>query len=305
MSRSDDLKKAKAEKNDEFYTQLEDIEKEMSHYTEQFKDKVVYCKCDKPEQSMFWKYFYDNFHSLGLKELVSTYYDIETAVYKTTYDGNDVVKSALQCNGDFRSQECIDVLDECDIVVTKPPFSLFREFVATLIEHDKQFLIIGNVNSIICKELVPLIVENKMWLGASIHSGDRKFNVPDYYPLEAAGCGIDSDGRKFIRVKGVRWFTNLDYLARHEELVLSKMYSPEEYPTYDGYNAINVNKTKDIPMDYDGEMGVPITFIDKYNPDQFEIINLDRYINGYDTHSDKLFTVNGKRLYRRIIIKRK
>lgn len=226
-------------------------------------------------------------------------------VYKATYDGNEIKKEPLQCNGDFRSEECIDILDKSDIVVTNPPFSLFREFVATLINHDKQFLIIGNINSIICKELFPLIKDNKMWLGASIHSGDRKFNVPDDYPLEAAGCGIDSNGKKFIRVKGVRWFTNLDYLARHETLALSKTYSPEEYPTYDGYNAINVNKTKDIPCDYDGEMGVPITFIDKYNSDQFEIINLDRYIFGYDTHSDKLFTVNGKRLYKRIIIRKK
>lgn len=178
----------------------------------------------------------------------------------------------LKGDGDFRSKECIELLKEADIVVTNPPFSLFREYVAQLIEYDKKFLIIGNVNAVKYKELFPLIMNNKIWLGASIHSGDRKFWVPNDYELNAAGCGIDETGRKYIRVKGVRWFTNLDYKERHENLILYKHYTPEEYPTYENYDAIDVSKTEYIPLDYDGLMGVPITFMDKYNPEQFEII---------------------------------
>lgn len=182
------------------------------------------------------------------------------------------VKTLLEGNGDFRNQECLDLLDEADIVVTNPPFSLFREYVAVLMEHDKKFLIIGNQNALTYKEVFPLIKANKIWYGASIHSGDRKFNVPDDYPLNASGCGIDDNGKKFIRVKGVRWFTNMDYTARHEKMILWMNYTPEMYPTYDNIDAINVDKTEQIPMDYDGIMGVPITFFDKYNPDQFEIL---------------------------------
>ncbi|MBR6520925.1 MAG: DNA methyltransferase, partial [Paludibacteraceae bacterium] len=177
-------------------------------------------------------------------------------------------------NGDFRSEECVELLKQSDIVVTNPPFSLFREYIAQLDEYKKKFLIIGNVNAISYKESFRLIKGGKMWLGASIHSGDREFQVPDSYPLNAAGCRVDEQGRKFIRVKGVRWFTNLDYKERHEDLILYKQYTSEEYPYYENYNAINVDKTSDIPCDYDGAMGVPITFLDKYNPDQFEIIGL-------------------------------
>lgn len=177
------------------------------------------------------------------------------------------VLTRLEGNGDFRSPECIELLKQADIVVTNPPFSLFRENVAQLIEYEKKFLIIGNVNAITYKDCFQLIKENKMWIGASIHSGDRAFTVPDDYPLSAAGCGVDNSGRKFIRVKGVRWFTNLDYKERHEDLDLYKTYTPEEYPKYDNYDAINVDKTADIPINYDGVMGVPITFLDKYNPE--------------------------------------
>jgi hypothetical protein len=188
-------------------------------------------------------------------------------------DPNEFMTEMIS-NGDFRSEECIELLKEADIVVTNPPFSLFREYVAQLAEYNKKFIIIGNVNSITYKECFKLIKDNKMWLGASIHSGDREFQVPDDYPLTAASSRIDSDGKKYIRVKGVRWFTNLDYEERHENLVLYKKYTLEEYPKYDNYDGINVNKTADIPMDYNGAIGVPITFLDKYNPEQFEIIGL-------------------------------
>ena len=201
--------------------------------------------------------------------------------------------------GDFRTYECMEILSQADIVVTNPPFSLFREYVQLLMNYRKKFLIIGNVNSITYKEIFPLIKSNQIWLGASIHSGDREFRVPDSYPLEAAGCRIDENGTKFIRVKGVRWYTNLDYPQRHEELVLYKRYTPEEYPKYDNYDAINIDKTSDIPYDYEGIMGVPITFLDKYNPEQFEIIKFRKGDDGKD------LSVNGKCPYFRILIRRK
>lgn len=184
------------------------------------------------------------------------------------------VLTRLNGNGDFRSPECVAMLREADVVVTNPPFSLFREYLAQLIKYDKKFLIIGNLNAITTKDIFPLIMTNKVWFGPSITSGDRAFRVPDDYPLNASTCGIDSEGYKFIRIKGVRWYTNIDQKKRHEEIDLYKMYSQEEYQTFDNYNAININKTSDIPYDYDGVMGVPITFMDKYNPEQFEIIGL-------------------------------
>lgn len=217
------------------------------------------------------------------------YKAIVTKVYDTTGDGGvdmldvaELFKSGenelteLQGDGDFRSEECLELLEQSDIVVTNPPFSLFREFVSTLMSHKKHFIIIGNVNAITYKEFFPLLKENKVWIGASIHSGDRKFYVPDDYPLNAAGCGIDADGRRFIRVKGVRWYTNLDMKLRHEELILVRKYesNKEDYPFYDNYDAINIDKVKDIPYDYSGVMGVPITYMDKYNPDQFEILGI-------------------------------
>lgn len=215
------------------------------------------------------------------------YKAIVTQVYDKTGDGGvDMVDVAelfvsgenqlteLEGDGDFRSAECLALLDESDIVVTNPPFSLFREFVNVLIQREKHFIILGNVNAITYKEFFPLIRDNKVWIGASIHSGDRKFYVPDDYPLNASGCGMDEDGRRFIRVKGVRWYTNLDIRQRHEEMILVKHYNPEEYPRYENFDAINVDKTSNIPCDFDGVMGVPITFMDKYSPDQFEIIGL-------------------------------
>ena len=320
-SKNVDLHKAKDAKKDEFYTQLTDIEKELKHYCSHFRDKVVYCNCDDPRISNFFHYFSYNFEKLGLKKLITTCYknqeaDLfslnksERAIY-LEYDGDKTGRNVpdpseigiihLKGDGDFRSRECIELLQQVDIVVTNPPFSLFREYVAQLIEYGKKFLIIGNVNAITYKEVFKLIKENKLWLGISIHSGDREFGVPDDYPLKAASYRIDEKGKKFIRVKGVRWFTNLDYKERHEDLILYKKYDPAIYPTYDNYDAINVDVTNHIPADYKGVMGVPITFLDKYNPDQFEILG-----NEYDLNIDKgRGYINGKRMYGRLFIKNK
>ena len=328
-----DLHSAKTNKKDEFYTQLSDIEKEVRHYKEHFKDKVVFCNCDDPRVSNFFHYFSYNFESLGLKKLITTCFknqevdlfsehSSEKAIY-LEYNGDkngdnvpnieEIGIKHLKGDGDFRSKECIDLLTQADIIVTNPPFSLFRDYVAQLVEHDKKFLIIGNVNAISYKETFKLIKENKLWLGASIHSGDREFGVPDDYPLIAASSRIDSEGKKYIRVKGVRWFTNMDYEERHEDLILYKKYTPEEYPTYDNYNAINVDVTKDIPCDYKGVMGVPITFIDKFNPDQFEVLGLSASA-GYNEEvvgipflgeKDARPLINGKNTYARIFIKNK
>ena len=330
------LNKAKEAKKDEFYTQLEDINNEMRHYREHFRGKTVLCNCDDPRVSNFFTYFAYNFEYLGLKKLITTCYknqdmDLfstnksEQAVY-LIYEGDkngnripdveEIGVQPLKGDGDFRSAECVELLKEADIVVTNPPFSLFREFVAQLMAYDKKFLIIGNVNALSYKEIFPLIQSNRMWFGASIHSGDRKFWVPDDYELNAAGCGIDETGRKYIRVKGVRWFTNLDYKDRHEDLILYKLYAPEEYPRYVNYDAIEVSRTEYIPCDYDGVMGVPITFIDKYNPDQFEIIGIGLELANMDIIRKRLGKLNGGprlyldkdgelvRLYERILIRK-
>ncbi len=306
-SQNKDLHQAKSAKKDEFYTQLADIEKELKNHKDYFKNKVVYCNCDDPRVSNFFHYFSYRFEYLGLKKLITTCYksqdmdlfsqhDCEQAIYleyNGDKNGNRIPDTAeigiqdLKENGDFRNEECIELLKQVDIVVTNPPFSLFREYVAQLIEYDKKFLIIGNVNAITYKDIFKLIKDNKLWLGASIHSGDREFSVPEDYPLTAAGFRIDDDGKKYIRVKGVRWFTNLDYKERHEDLILYKKYTPEEYPKYDNYDAINIDKTKDIPMDYKGVMGVPITFLDKYNPEQFEVLGITDRANTSNLRTKK------------------
>ena len=333
------LRNAKATKQDEFYTQYVDIQKEIEAYlefdTNTFRGKVVYCNCDDPLESNFFKYFAANFNKLGLKKLVSTSYDGSPIAGQGTLfpeynegngkrqkpkalaviidhvrdedgdgatDINDVklflkrnkaARTALKGNdkyagGDFRSPECIELLKEADIVVTNPPFSLFREYVAQLVEHGKKFLIIGNVQAITYKEIFPLIKADKMWMGVTIHSGDREFRVPDHYPLNAAGWRVDENGVKYIRVKGVRWWTNLDHGRRHEKLPLMTMednlrFSKHEeikgkaaYDRYDNYDAIEVPFTDAIPNDHEGAMGVPITFLDKYNPDQFEILGITK-----------------------------
>ena len=315
-NKNNNLHIAKATKNDEFYTQLEDIENELKYYKDYFKGKVVYCNCDgflNKEKSNFFVYFSLNYEFLGLKGLICTKYNPNGKGKKYEYYGDlngnnypdeeEVFTSELEGDGDFRSEECIELLKKCDIVCTNPPFSLFRQYVAQLFEYNKDFLIIGNVNAISYKEVFPLIKENKMRLGVSITSGDKKFVVPDNYPLNAAGCGIDENGKKYIRVKDVRWFTNLDHKKRHEELLLYKKYNEEEYPKYDNYDAIEVGKTKDIPMDYNGIMGVPITFLDKYCPTQFEIVGqmmttkVTEFNFGYPY-------INGKKKFARILIKR-
>ena len=331
MSGNRNLNSAKTARKDEFYTQLTDIEKEMRYYRKHFNGKTVFCNCDDPFESNFFKYFVLNFNRLGLKKLIATCYStspimgcnfqyrvdengqmsflldgtspentgskrpykaVITQVYDKTGDGGvdmlDVAKlfidgenelAELKGDGDFRSPECLALLADADIVVTNPPFSLFREYLSLLVEYNKHFIIIGNVNAIKYQEIFPLFMSNELWLGASIHSGDRAFFVPDDYPLDAAACGIDEEtGRKYIRVKGVRWFTNLDIKQRHEEMILVRRYNPEEYPKYVNYDAIEVAKTSDIPCDYTGEMGVPITFMDKYNPDQFEIVGASQHL---------------------------
>ena len=284
MAKNSNLHAAKVAKNDEFYTMLTDIEKEMSHYKDFFKGKVVYCNCDDARESNFFKYFSKNFEFLGLKKLITTGYKAEgkgvVLVYEGDKNGNrkvddaEVIVKELEGSGDFRSAECIEFLKEADVVVTNPPFSLFREYVKQLMDYGKKFIIIGNMNAMTYKEIFPYIKEDKLWWGATIHSGDRKFYVPDNYPLEASGCGIDEDGRRFIRVKGVRWWTNISNETRTTPIDLYKKYS-NEYPHYDNYDAIEVSKTSDIPMDYDGVMGVPITFLDKYCPAQFEILDMN------------------------------
>lgn len=304
MAKNDNLHKAKDAKNDEFYTRIEDVAEELRHYKKHFAGKVVFCNCDDPTWSAFWRYFHLNFAELGLKKLISTHYDRTEPTYKMEYEGGDDnnvevgVKTPLEGNGDFRNKECLDLLDESDIVVTNPPFSLFREYVAVLMKHQKKFLILGNMNALTYKEIFPLIRDNQLWYGASIHSGDRKFYVPNDYPLKASGCGVDNNGQKFIRVKGVRWYTNLDYKARHEKLVLWKNYTPEEYPKYDNYDAINVNKYSEIPCDYDGVMGVPITFIDYYCPEQFEIVAFRKGNDG----KDLVFTREREREFNRTFV---
>lgn len=288
------LTNAKKAKNDEFYTQISDIEKELKHYKDHFKNKVVFCNCDDPTWSNFWRYFHLNFEYLGLKKLVSTHFDLIGTSYKMEYEGgndNDFevgTKTPLKYNGDFRSWECKAILKECDIVVTNPPFSLFREYVAQLVEFDKKFLVIGNKNALSYKEIFPLIKNNKMWIGLET---PETFSTPT--------------GEITTKLGGLcRWFTNLDHEKRHEPLDLIEKYSPEKYPKYDNYDAINVDKVLDIPVDYDGVMGVPITFLDKFCPEQFEILGIDRYIENNPFYG-KRFSINGKEVYARILIQRK
>lgn len=255
------MSNAKSAKNDEFYTQLTDVSKELKHYKKHFKDKVVFCNCDDPTWSAFWKYFHLNFKELGLKKLISTHYDKTEPTYKMVYEGGDDnnidagVITPLEGNGDFRNQECLDLLDESDIVVTNPPFSLFREYVSCLVEHNKAFLIIGNKNSIGYQDIFALLSENKAWLG---YTSPVEFDTPTGITKKISGL--------------TRWFTNLDISKHQEKIVLWKHYTAEEYPTFDNYDAINVDKVANIPCDYNGVMGVPITFMDSYNPEQFEIL---------------------------------
>lgn len=337
------LRNARKNKADEFYTQLPDIEAELKHYKDQLKGKIVFCNCDDPFESNFFKYFAMNFNFLHLKKLIATCYDSSPIAYtqlslfgdeKTfpnkyrraykieiteveDYNGDGAVDlsdiewllknkkntlALLKGNGDFRSEECIELLKEADIVVTNPPFSLFREYVAQLMEYGKKFLIIGNQNAITYKEIFHYIQVNRIWLGYKC--GDMKFTVPDYYEERTTRFWIDEFGQKWRSMGNICWFTNLDTTKRHETLPLYKKYTPEDYLKYDNYDAIEVGKTSDIPYDYDGVMGVPITFLDKYNPEQFEILGDSRYHDGQD-NADDINVINGKLLYRRILIRRK
>ena len=310
---------AKSSKKDEFYTQLSDIESELKHYNEHFKNKVVFCNCDDPRISNFFNYFSYNFENLGLKKLVTTCYknqdkdlfgqeESENAVfleYTGDKNGNNIPDAEeigvkpLKGDGDFRSKESIDLLKQADIVVTNPPFSLFREYVDQLVKYDKKFLIIGNINAITYKEIFKLIKENKAWLGINMGRGISGFIVPDHYELYGTETSIDSFGNRIISPNNCLWLTNLDTFKRHEDIVLTKKYygNEIEYPYFDNYDAINVNKTQDIPMDFAGVMGVPITFLHKYNPEQFELI---KFRKGND---EKDLSINGKCPYFRILIK--
>ncbi|ACL33436.1 adenine-specific methyltransferase EcoRI family protein [Glaesserella parasuis] len=322
MAGNKNLHRANREKNDEFYTRLVDIENELRHYTQHFKDKIIFCNCDDPEESNFFRYFALNFEHLGIKKLIATHFDANEPTYKLEIDREldlntdgkidfqDIQRIPLQQNGDFRSPECIEILKQSDIVVTNPPFSLFREYVAQLMEYEKKFVIVGNQNAITYKETFKLIKENKIWLGNK--SGDMAFRVPDYYEEKATRYWQDETGQKWRSLGNICWFTNLDHAKRHEELLLYKAYSEEEYPKYDNYDAIEVNKVKDIPFDYQGAMGVPITFMDKYNPDQFEILSANDFrisnkipFKEHGLIKDKDGTINGKPTYVRIVIKHK
>lgn len=340
-------------KKDEFYTQYEDVEREMLNHRKQLKGKTILCNCDDPFESAFFRFFIIHFNRIGLAGLISTCYagssmagqeyplEGETGAYKAVVtevpdetlvrpDGSLDLESLfsmpgnslahLAGDGDFRSDECEALLAEADIVATNPPFSLFRQYIDLLERHEKDFIILGNMNATTAKEIFPLFRDNKVWYGESIRSGDRKFFVPDSYPLNAAGCGIDENGRRFIRVTGVRWFTNLETSKRHEPLELTRLYSPDEYPRYENYNAVEVGRTQNIPIDFDGIMGVPITFLDKYSPDQFEIVMLANG-NARSNVSSKTLSevkyrqhpedrggvgiINGQRSYARILIRRK
>ena len=325
MSKTSNLKNAKAKKNDEFYTQYEDIQKELNHYEKHFKGKVVLCNCDDPFESNFAKFFLRNFNYLGLKRLICTSYsgspfagtqltffdltgeetaqghgyvlDVSSVPMKNNRGVSDedidkllrskkAVKE-LKGNGDFRSPECIKYLEQADIVVTNPPFSLFREYVATLMEYDKKFLILGNMNAVTYKEFFPLIRDNKVWVGVNEKGGTRKgnslcFTVPNSYD----GKLIDIKGSNMAQVSAW-WYTNLDFAKRHENLALYKHYTPEEYPLYDNYEAINVDKSTDVPMDYDGIMGVPISFLNGfYCPEQFDIVELGNSRDNFTPNKD-------------------
>ena len=293
------LDNAKINKKDEFYTQLKDIECEMVNYTQHFKNKVVYCNCDDPCRSNFWKYFFDNFKQLGLKTLFATYYGKDAHFYR--YNGIELSKSKLDGRGDFRSKECINILQQSDVVVTNPPFSLFREYIKQLDRYNKKFLIISNINAITYKEVFALIQKNKIWLGINFGRGISGFIVPEDYELYGLETEIKKTGERIISPNNCMWLTNLDNAKRHESIKLVKLYKGNEadYPYYDNFPGINVNKTKDIPADFSGIMGVPITFLNKFNPDQFEII---KFRKGED---EKDLRINGKSTYFRILIKNK
>lgn len=313
------LTRARKAKNDEFYTRLCDVENELWHYKEHFKDKIVLCNCDDPTWSAFWKYFHINFSVLGLKKLIGTHYEKEKPnSYAVVYEGgnddntNDAKEINLEGNGDFRSDECIEYLKGCDIIVTNPPLSLFKEFVGIVTAYSKKFVVLGNNNVVTYKSFFPLLVGNKIWAGFGFNKV-MDFVMPDKYELTGNGY-IDENGKKHGFVPSMSWFTNLEIKKRYEDLILYKTYDDNkiDYPKYDNYDAINVDRVKDIPIDYNGVIGVPITFIDKYNPNQFEIVGCTESecrgaSNGiWDEDSGICQAlVNGKKKYKRLFIRRR
>ena len=323
MARNTPLHAANRAKQDEFYTQLPDIEKELKHYRKHFRGKTIYCNCDDPTISNFFRYFHLNFEKLRLTKLITTCYkNRQIAMFSrhnmeaaagVEYVGNGTEPTVFQLkeDGDFRSHECIELLKQADIVVTNPPFSLFREYIAQLVEHDKKFLVIGNMNAITYKEIFPLIKSGRVWLGHGPAGKDMLFDVPEDYARDLVETKKEGSAYRLVdnivkgRLGNAGWFTNLDHKKRNEELILFKRYSPDEYPKYENYDAINVNKTEHIPVDYAGEMGVPITFLDKYNPEQFEIIGMDRPLITQLTGKQSRFRIKGKEIYARIVIRNK
>ena len=320
-SKNTNLHSAKKAKNDEFYTQLTDIEKEMKHYKDFFKGKVVYCNCDDARESNFFKYFSIYFEILGLKKLITTGYKENgkgvVLIYEGDKNGNKIVEDSeiivreLEGNGDFRSAECIEFLKESDVVVTNPPFSLFREYVAQLMEYGKKFLIIGDGNAVTYKEIFPYIKNNELWLGVEMKGCQQSVFIVPATRIDTNTKERMCDGkmRYSTIVNTASWFTNIPHNRRNIELDLYKKYSADEYPTYDNYDAINVNKVSEIPMDYNGVMGVPISFLGKYCPTQFEILGImsgakgETFTNGNDGKAK--FYVNGKGVYARILIRRR
>lgn len=336
-TKNSNLQSARDSKQDEFYTQLSDIEKELKHYKKHFKGKVIYCNCDDPRVSGFFHYFSYNFEKLGLKKLIATCYkSSERDLFSTnsaekaiileyTGDKNNsnvpepeeigIVK--LKGDGDFRSPESIELLKQADIVVTNPPFSLFREFVTQLFEYDKKFIIVGSKNAITYKEVFSLIQDNKLWLGNGFTAGNAYFKIPPENARNYAN-GVYDKSTGLVKFRNVGWFTNLDIAKRHEELILYKKYTPEEYPVYANFEGIEVGQVKDIPCDYFGAMGVPVTFLDKFNPEQFEILGSSQtlgkrmsevaekgtFLQGGPRFYLPIGDGNYRRLYDRIVIRR-
>ena len=300
---NNNLNTAKKNKNDEFYTQLADIEKELVYYTKHLENKAIYCNCDDYRISNFVKYFKDNFNTLKLARLIATNKDNGTGAYKYDYNGTEEKITALNGNGDFRSDECIEFLKEADVIVTNPPFSLFREYVKQLMDYEKKFLIIGNTNAASFKEIFPYIKDNKLWVGVTNYNVGMMFKIPNYYEKYHH---IDDNGEKIGRVSAACWWTNIDNKRRNLPIDLYKKYAghENEYPMFDTYEAINVNKYTDIPIDYDGVMGVPITFLGHYCPKQFEIIGKLNH-NRPKSYDYGKSIIGGKEIYVRILIKRK
>lgn len=324
------LHKAKSEKNDEFYTILSDIEKELRHYKKHFRNKTVLCNCDDPRVSNFFHYFSYNFEQLGLKKLITTCFknqnaDLfsehksERAIYlEYTGDKNrnnipdpkEIGIKRLKGDGDFRSEECIELLKQSDIVVTNPPFSLFREYVTQLVEYGKKFLIVATWNATTYKEIFKLIRDDQVWIGINSNRNFSGFIVPKHYPLRGTEARVDENGNRIVSTNNTCWFTNMDISKRHEDLILFKKYRKAEYPKYDNYGAIEVSKTADIPIDYKGVMGVPVTFLNKYNPKQFELIGMGEdngsgYSGGVWKGGSRSCLVNGKAVFKRIFIRNK